>query len=73
MAGVLFKPVGSSITLDTDAVSPDALKAAIDLCMDQLAQQARARGDAVDWNTFEFAQRPQGPETTVICRASVVK
>lgn len=61
-----------SVTLDTDAISPDSLKAAFALVVDRLTQASSRSGIALDWNTAEMAQGRRGEETDIVVRVAVL-
>lgn len=73
MSKALNRPVSSQFDLDTDGISPDSIKAALDFAMGRMAAFAEGRGDSIDWNSFEFALHDNGDATTkVVTRASVL-
>lgn len=57
--------VSSLVTLDTDHISPDSLKAGFDCVIDRLFNHS----DPVDWSTLQFALSKRGAETDLIVRA----
>lgn len=66
MAGMVTR-VHAQTTLDTDAVNPDALKAAFGLVVDLLDSDSRA----LNWNRLQFALSERGVETDVIARVEL--
>jgi hypothetical protein len=52
------------VEMDTDAVSPDCLKAAFIVAIDTLAQRVERAGDTINWNTLQMALHESAPETT---------
>jgi hypothetical protein len=60
--------VSARVTLDTDHVSPDSLKAGFDCVVDRLLNHS----DPVDWGTLQFALSNRGEETDLIVRAATL-
>lgn len=50
------------IPLDTDAIHPDAIRAALEIGIDRLETEAERRKHALDWSTFAVALREKTTE-----------
>lgn len=59
--------------IDTDAVSPDCLKAAFDVAVDALVSRADGHRIALNWNSLEVAlHRRSDEDTLLVLRAAVL-
>ena len=55
-------PITSRIPLDTDAIHPDAVRAALAIGVDRLELESERQGRAIDWATFSVIIRPDQNE-----------
>lgn len=62
------------VEMDTDAISPDCLKAALDIAIDTLGTKAERASTGIDWGTIEFALRhdPDGETSKLVLRAETL-
>lgn len=68
--------LGVGVEVDTDAISPECLKAAFDVTVDRLFQRANEKPEgavALDWSTLEFALHSRADNVThVVLRAEIL-
>lgn len=69
---ILFLAVSQD--LDTDAVSPDCLKAAFDVAIDALVSRAEGHRIALNWNSLEVAlHRRSDEDSMLVLRAETLR
>ncbi len=72
MSADTLRAMGTTIELDTDAISPDSLKAAFSAAVDALLSRADRKLVALNWNSLEVALTPiSDSDTLLVLRAGV--
>lgn len=64
----MLQRTSARTTVDTDHISPDCLKAAFGVLVDQMV----ASGLPLDWNTAEMAQNRRADETDIFLRVGLL-
>lgn len=62
---------GVSVPMDSDAIHPEAIIAAVEVGVLTLSERAEKEGIVLDWDTIELSlQHPGGDASTLVVRAA---